>query len=262
MPATLSPDTKTRVVLTKETKKRARKSPYLAAIAGLWPRLQNAAASLWTRLRALGRRLFSWTKPFTQTVKHALRKLPKRVRLGALALAGLCIFYWTFTWITSDPAKLRISCQHNFRSAQLSVWVDSDLVYTGAVNGGLKRHAGRPSSGKAQGFSKVVHVPGGRHEIQVRLSAPNEGYDQTRTTYADFSSKKENALIISSGRKNLVLTVSSPSGASLEAPTPGIQKYASSLVLSIMGSGMSAFISFLVHDFLRTQKERLAGSGD
>lgn len=46
-----------------------------------------------------------------------------------------------------------------------------------------------------------------------------------------------------------------------ESPLPSsYQRYLSSIVLSILGSGMSAVIGFLVQDFMRSQKGRLAVS--
>jgi hypothetical protein len=68
-------------------------------------------------------------------------------------------------------------------------------------------------------------------------------------------------LSVSAGRRGLY--VSAQGGRNIPpesaAPSP-YTTYASSVVLSILASGMSAAIAFIVQEFMRAQKARLAAS--
>jgi hypothetical protein len=170
----------------------------------------------------------------------------------AMLVLGLVVLSSSF----SRSAKLNISCQHSFPSAEVSVSLDGNLLYRGEVSGTRKRF-GFFGSSKGHGLAKSVEVPAGRHTIQVRLNA--EGYDQTKTASILFSQDQENSLSITQDRHGLFLM----SQAGPEAPSESgfltsYQRYLSSIVLSILGSGMSAMIGFLVQDFMRSQKGRFA----
>ncbi len=264
MPATLSPNRATPAAsrMDKEAKRIKTQGPETSA-AKLRFRLRVGTALLWGRSKPLYQRSLWSARSGAAWIKQRVLKLPKRIKVWGVAVAVSALAYMLFSWIFVNPARLRISCQHYFRSAELSVWIDGDNVYSGTVNGVSRKQFGIFGGGRAPAsFSRMVRVPAGRHEIQVRLNAPGQGFDQTRTTYADFSSKKENTLIVSSGRRGLVLVAPNSSNLPPASPDSGYQKYVGSIFLSIMGSGMSAFISFLVQDFMRTQKARLTSSGD
>lgn len=97
--------------------------------------------------------------------------------------------------------------------------------------------------------------------MQVRFNAKADGYDQTKTASAVFLENQENSLSISPGRHGLSLMSQDGAEVPTESPLPSsYQRYLSSIVLSILGSGMSAVIGFLVQDFMRSQKGRLAVS--
>jgi hypothetical protein len=44
------------------------------------------------------------------------------------------------TAITAKDASLHLKLQHDFRNAQVSVWVDDDLAYSGKMSGSIKRN--------------------------------------------------------------------------------------------------------------------------
>jgi hypothetical protein len=162
--------------------------------------------------------------------------------------------------LPSRSARLNIACQHSFSSAEVLVSVDGDLVYRGQVSGTRKRF-GFFGGNKPRGLAKSVAVPSGRHTVQVRLNAEADGFDQTRSASVVFSPNQENSLSITQDRRGLFL--SSQPGSELPSESGSLnsyQKYLTSIVLSILGSGMSAVIGFLVQDFMRTQKGKLAAA--
>ena len=243
MPETPSTDINKPVVSAATTGGKA-----ISAARLCWIKLRSFVIAARGRLAPLVRRawkglLLPW---------RGFKKLPKRIRISAVILVALGVVFYLV--IPSNSAKLRVVCQHNFHSAQLSIWVDGDLVYSDMVSGAPKKRG--PSKKRQAGLSTVINVPEGRHTVQVTLSSPEDGYEQTRTAAADFSNKKESLLMVTSGRRNLVLAMQS--GGNSPMSSSPYQKYAGSVLLSILGSGMSAMISFIVQDFLRTQKQRLA----
>lgn len=184
-------------------------------------------------------------------------RLPRKVRLVLAAVAMLLIAGVVLSSSSSRSAKLDIVCQHSFSSAEVSVSIDGELIYKGEVSGARKRF-GFFGGSKARGVAKSVAVPSGRHTVQVRLNAAAQGYDQVRTASVFFSQNQENSLRISQDRHGLVVTSEGgPSVATEKASLGSYPKYLASIVLSILGSGMSAVIGFLVQDFMRSQKGRL-----
>lgn len=194
-----------------------------------------------------------------RSAQKRVMSLPRNLRLAAMALVLFIVGAILFTRVFANPARVTIVCQHGFRAAQLSVWVDEELIYSGKVIGSAKGHFGFLGAGKSPGLYKSVDVTAGRHMLRVRLNADSEGYDQTKTVMANFGESVENTLSISAGRRGLsVLAQGAP-----DAPEEGgiiysSRRLASSVMLSIFGSGMSAAIAFLVQEFLRAQKARLA----
>lgn len=185
------------------------------------------------------------------------KQLPRNFRLASLALLLFVVGALLFTRLLANPAKVTIVCQHGFRTAELLVWSDGDLIYSGTVNGSSRARFGFLGS-KPAGLYKTVDVPAGRHSIRVRLEADNEGYDQTKIVSANFGEGGDNSVSISAGRRGLsVLAKGAPEAMDDSGIVSSSRRLASSVMLSIFGSGMSAAIAFLVQEFLRAQKQRL-----
>lgn len=189
-----------------------------------------------------------------------MQRLPRNFRLVAAAVAMLLIAGMIVSSFFSRSARLNIVCQHSFASAEVSVSVDGNLIYRGQVSGSRKRF-GLFGSSRPRGLAKSLSVPAGRHTVQVRLIAGADGYDETRSISVVLNSNQENSLSITQDRRGLVLV----SEADSQLPTESgllssSQRYLSSILLSILGSGMSAIIGFLVQDFMRTQKGKIVAA--
>jgi len=220
------------------------------------PETESVAQSA-TPSKSVVARIESTLRAMASFSRAKVQSLPRRMRMLCAALAFVMVGALVYQWAFSKSAKVNIVCAHSFRSAELSVWVDRSLVYSGNVNGSSRKHFALFSAGKA-GLYKTIDVPAGRHTVQVRLNASNDGFDQTKVTSANFSDLHDNSVTISAGRRGLSLAVQGGVDAPAESGvlTP-YQKIASSVIFSILGSGMSAAIAFLVQEFLRAQKARL-----
>ena len=205
---------------------------------------------------------------------HALRarfrKMPSWTRYGVITLLLIAAIFAVYAAVPAEQARLQIICQHNFRSAQLSVLVDGSVVYSSNMNGASKKRLGILPKGQSgpEIFSRVIDVPTGKHVVQVRMSAPAEGFDQARTAAADFTPDRESILQINATRRN-TLTVNFDGATSSTAATTTASTASDShplprsgsgitIVFSILGTMLSASISFLVQEFWRSHKNRVS----
>ena len=194
-------------------------------------------------------------------------KMPLWTRYGAITLLLIAAIFAVYAAVPAEQAHLQIICQHSFRSAQLSVLVDGSVVYSNNVNGAAKKRLGilpKVQSGP-EIFSKVIDVPTGKHVVQVRISAPEESFDQVRSAAADFTSDRESILQINATRRNAlalnfdgVTTSAAATNASSTPDSHPLPKGGITIVFSILGTMLSASISFLVQEFWRSHKNRIS----
>jgi hypothetical protein len=213
------------------------------------PAADAAAPSLWRALR-LG-----------------FRKMPLWTRYGAITILLIAIIFVVYAAIPIEQAHLQLICQHNFRSAQLSVLVDGSVVYSSNVNVAAKKRLGILPKGQSgpEIFSKLIDVPTGRHVVQIRMSAPDEGFDQARSAAADFTSDRESILQVNATRRNTLAvnfdgatTSAVATNASSTPDSHPLPKNGITIVFSILGTMLSASISFLVQEFWRSHKNRMS----
>ena len=88
----------------------------------------------------------------------------------------------------SESATLQILCWHDFDSAELSVWVDNDLVYETKLEVTGKRISGYHSA--------TVYVPSGKRTVRVQVKSNRDSYNETRTIDADLVQAEERTLEI------------------------------------------------------------------
>src|SRR6476661_9425349 len=204
----------------------------------------------------------------SSALRARFSKMPLWTRYGAITVLLVAAIFIVYALVPSETARLQIICQHSFRSAQLSVLLDGSVVYNSNVNVASKKRLGILPKGQSvpEIFSKVVDVPTGKHVVQVRISAPGEEFDQVRSAAADFTSDRESILQINATRRN-ALTVnfegaSSSTTAPLAASPPSeshpLPKGGITIVFSILGTMLSASISFLVQEFWRSHKNRIS----
>ncbi len=205
----------------------------------------------------------------SSVLRARFRKMPVWTRYGAITVLLIAAIFAVYAAVPAEQAHLQIICQHSFRSAQLSVLVDGSVVYSSNVNVASKKRLGILPKGQSgpEIFSKLIDVPTGKHVVQVRMSAPDEGFDQARSAAADFTSDRESILQVNATRRNAlavnfdgattsaVATNSSSTPDSHPLPRNGI-----TIVFSILGTMLSASISFLVQEFWRSHKNRITPS--
>src|SRR6476660_8076435 len=86
--------------------------------------------------------------------QHA-RQWVARVPVKAWVVLGLflvaAVLMALHTALTAEDASLHLKLQHGFHNAQVLVWVDGDLAYSGRVTGSTKKKFGLIPTDSVQG---------------------------------------------------------------------------------------------------------------
>jgi len=99
---------------------------------------------------------------------------------------------------TRSVATLNLRGEHNFDRGTLYVYVDDQLVKQVRISGET-----RDRSGVTVGYGRIsesLTLPSGQHTIGIRINAPNDGFDQTRSLSGRFDAGQSRTLEISLGK--------------------------------------------------------------
>src|ERR1700682_1553521 len=94
-------------------------------------------------------------------------RLPAQTRiiLGFFLVAAVLLALHTAS--TGKDASLHLTLQHGFRSADLSLWIDGDLAYSGKLRGSTKKKFGLIPGSVYGRLSEIVPVSAGAHPVRV-----------------------------------------------------------------------------------------------
>ena len=171
-----------------------------------------------------------------------------RVAFGLFLLAALLMAIHTA--LTAKDASLHLKLQHGFHDAQVSVWVDSDLAYSGKIAGSTKKQFGFIPTGSMQGsLSQIIPVASGHHNVRVRIE-PDDGALQEDSISGDFARNTERGLSVSARHSGLSLNWqgTGSSQAQTFSSFAWLSRYAGSLFLTIAGSIMSALAGYAIRE--------------
>ena len=101
----------------------------------------------------------------------------------------------------SLPSTLRISVEHHFGTAHLSVWIDEKLTYSYSLRGAVKKRM-LLLKGVQGYFSDSVEVPGGEHLIRVRVLSADNSYDQSGSIRGSFAPGSQKVLTTQFDKNN------------------------------------------------------------
>ncbi len=185
-----------------------------------------------------------------QQARQAATRVPMKAQvvLGLFLVAAVLMAIYTA--LTAKDSSLHLKLQHGFRNAQVSVWVDGDLAYSGAITGSTKKRFGILPTDSVQGtLSEIIPVRSGQHTVRVRV-APDDATAQDDTISGDFARNTERDLAVSARHSGLSLAWQGTSSA--EAATSSsfawLSRYAGSLLLTIAGSVISALTGFAIRE--------------
>lgn len=141
--------------------------------------------------------------------QHA-RVWAERVPVKAWVVLGLflvaSLFMAIHTALTAKDANLHLKLQHGFRNAQVSIWVDGDLAFSGKITGATKKRFGLIPTDSVQGsLSQIIPVRSGQHSVRVRIE-PDDAAMQEDSSSGDFAHNTERDLFVSARHSSLSLS--------------------------------------------------------
>jgi hypothetical protein len=189
--------------------------------------------------------------PWQASAQAALRRAIALIRkhpYGFVAVTAAAVFIIAFLPHLVASASLKVQMQHSFRSAQVSVWVDGDLACSEHLTGSQRRRFGLLPAGIGGNFSRLLQVSTGRHTVKVRVTS-DEGYDNTGSITGDFPADSEISLQVrprSSG--DLDMNWQGMSTMPADSGPAWYVKYAGSLLMTAVGSLVSALMAYIVRE--------------
>ena len=179
-----------------------------------------------------------------------ITRIPPKVRVVSCLFIVAAVLIAVYSQLTAKNSVLHLKLQHSFRSAQISVWVDGDLGYSGRVSGLTRKRFGLIPTDSLQGsLSEIVPVSSGQHNIRVRVE-PEGAVTQEDRISGSFVSNNERALLVSARQSGLSMSWIGGGNSPAEPPPSAgwFSRYAGSLFLTIAGSIISALTGFAIKE--------------
>ncbi len=179
--------------------------------------------------------------------RFARTSFTTRILLGLFGLAALMM--GLHTALAPKNSSLHITVQHSFRSANISVWVDGNLAYSGTLSGLAKKKFGLIAGSLQGSLSESVPVTAGIHQVRVRVET-DSGSTQQSSIDGEFAANSERKLSISARPGNVALAWQGVSTVAPSVPDSSswLARYASTLALTIGGSIVSALTGFALRE--------------
>ena len=168
--------------------------------------------------------------------------------MGLFLAAALLLALHTV--LTAKDASLHLKLQHGFHNAQVLVWVDGGLAYSGRVTGSTKKRFGLIPTDSVQGsLSEIIPLRSGQHKIDVRIE-PDDATMQEDSISGFFDHDSQRDLSVSARQSGLSLSWLGTSISPAEsADTFGwFSRYAGSFLLTIGGSIVSAITGYAIKE--------------
>ena len=177
-----------------------------------------------------------------------LGRLPAKARIMLALSLFAAVLLALHTALAGKDASLHLKIQHGFRSAQISVWVDGDLAYSGRLQGVQRKKFGLIPESVQGSLSEVVPVSSGTHRVRVQID-PEFGSAQQDDVTGNFIRDSERELLISAHGSGLALNWQ-PSDAMPQSSSGSswLGRYAGPLLLSIAGPIISALTGFVLKE--------------
>jgi len=176
--------------------------------------------------------------------------------LGLFLLSAVLMA--AYTAFAGRDASLRLKVQHSLRSAQLSVWVDGDLAYSGKLTGSARKKFGLIPDSMQGSLSETLPVSSGTHQVRVRV-ASDDGTVQEDTISGEFARNSQHTLYVFARRDDISLGWQGAPTAvaqSASSSTGFFSRYTGSLLLTIAGSIISALTGYAIRELPKQMASR------
>ena len=171
-----------------------------------------------------------------------------RVLFCFFLLAGVLMAMYMA--LASKDATLRLKVQHGFRSAQFSMWIDGDLVYSGKLIGAPVKKFGLLPGSIQGSLSETFPVSSGVHQVRVRIVS-DEGATQENSIEGAFTRNSQRTLSVNARRNDVSLNWQGsemPLAESASSSTGWFSRYAGTLLMTVAGSIISAITGYMIRE--------------
>jgi hypothetical protein len=154
------------------------------------------------------------------------------------------------TAFVGRDASLRLKVQHSLRSAQLSLWVDGDLAYSGKLIGSAHRKFGLIPDSVQGSLSETLPVSSGTHQVRVRVTS-DDGTVQEDTISGEFARNSQHTVSVLARRNDISLGWQGTPSEVAESGSSSmgwVSRYAGTLLLTIAGSIISAITGYAIRE--------------
>jgi hypothetical protein len=181
-----------------------------------------------------------------------VRLIPSKARVGLLTGSIVLISLAVYTSLTGS-ATLNLICRHALRSADISVSIDGKTIYSDHISASPKKFY-EILGKRSETFSKSLTVPSGNRLVVVHLTSATDGFDQTTQCELSVPPGKEATLLVEAQQSGMSLVNKGSATASARNLESGYSDSLRSVLVTLLGSGVSAVIGFFVQEFLRSKK--------
>jgi serine/threonine protein kinase len=135
--------------------------------------------------------------PVVLAARYPATPLPMRASIEPLA--------------TPKPTTLQLALQHNFMEAEIFVWIDDKLAFSGISHGAAKKRLFVMRGGVEGKEVHDIQFPGGPHEVKVQVQSKEGQYDGSGTIHGNFVENRRALLEIRCNQRGIELKMSSGS---------------------------------------------------
>ena len=107
----------------------------------------------------------------------------------------------------SSTSNLKLSIEHDFTDAKVSLFVDGKLLYTHALRGQNKKRL-VVFGGGIQGYdTRILQIPAGEHRVRIHVASAQEAYDRSTTVLGTFTPGQEHTLRVNFEKQRRAMLV-------------------------------------------------------
>jgi serine/threonine protein kinase len=112
---------------------------------------------------------------------------------------------WRDPLSAGQPSTLELALLHHFKEAEVSVWVDDKLEFSGVAHGEEKKRLFVLHAGVEGKESHEIRFSPGEHEIKVQVTSKDDQYNQSGTIRSTFLDSRREVLSIHCNKKSIEL---------------------------------------------------------
>jgi hypothetical protein len=190
------------------------------------------------------------TTAYWHKISAQITGIPVTARVLLCFFLVAAVLMAVHTALSGKDSSFRLKVQHSFRSAQLSVWVDSDLAYSARLIGTPVKKFGLLPSSIQGSLSETFPVSSGAHQVRVRIVS-EDGVVHENSIKAAFDRSSQPTLAVNARRNDLSLNwqgSAMPLAESASSSTGWFSRYAGTLLMTVAGSIISALTGYMIRE--------------